>query len=230
MFDYPAISGRNYCDAASARSGVDGNSVDLCQTRSKKSTLRACPPPPTPLDRSCIHLLGPRTQDPPENAQEERRIRRRTKRKDGNRNSECQSLRWMNGWRGAGKGPKLHIIARSLTLIDAQRAGCNGRLPTWHGRERNGPFVWARRSTPGLPASGLTISTASLKLLQGCRIQCWSIFFFSWAFPTCMRFWRYPCLLPVDPSGLNRFPQCAGASESQVRSPAGQLPHQFSPR
>lgn len=58
-------------------SGVDGNSVDLCQTRSKKSTLRACPP--TPLDRSCIHLLGPRAQDPPENANEDRVVFRRKK-------------------------------------------------------------------------------------------------------------------------------------------------------
>lgn len=69
-----------------------------------------------------------------------------------------------------------------------------------------------------------------IKTGPGCRIQCWSIFFFSLAFPTCMRFWRYPCLLPDDPSGLNRFPQCAGASASQVRSPAGQPPHQLSPR
>lgn len=58
------------------------------------------------------------------------------------------------------------IALLTHSLIDAQRAGCNGRLPTWHGRERNGPFVWARRSTPGLPASGLTISTASLNLLR----------------------------------------------------------------
>lgn len=42
-------------------------------------------------------------------------------------------------------GPKLHghgSLAHSLT--GAHTMGCNGRLPTWHRRKRNGPFTRAR--------------------------------------------------------------------------------------
>lgn len=65
---------------------------------------------------------------------------------------EYSNKEWQQGHRVLGAaaddlvswswtGLRLHDIARCLahSLTDAHSAGCDGRLPIWHGRERNGP-------------------------------------------------------------------------------------------